>query len=65
MKRKDASCGEPASKQVHKEATLPEDLAERFLAIMLERLRKKQHAVRCQAAVIAEARTNVEVNAEL
>lgn len=37
--------------QADEEAALSEDLAERFLKTMLERLRDKQPAVRCQAAL--------------
>ena len=37
--------------QADEEAALSEDLAETFLEMMLERLRDKQPAIRCQAAL--------------
>jgi hypothetical protein len=37
--------------QADEEAALSDDLAERFLQTMLARLRDKQPAIRCQAAL--------------
>ena len=37
--------------QADEEAALSEDLAETFLEMMLERLRDKQPAIRCQASL--------------
>lgn len=41
--------------QADEDAALSEDLAERFLTMMLKRLRDKQPAARCQALTTAEA----------